>query len=271
MKRKISILVGILLAVLLAVPVWASGLEQEMGNFAQNVQQLTDKVNSLTAQSSEEDLANLKAEMEGMELDVSDTEEQGNLLTGSMIGTDVSGSTQIQLLFAKLQLQMSSQTKGKMDQYMGQLENLQKEQRQTAEMLAKADSLRAQKAKKPAEEICSFMRERKLAYPDTSREYDSSAWEYLIGSLTSYQESLSVQTQQLMVYMQDYMGQYNSYVQGVYSQIQGTNQSSSMISMGQTMFGEGGTGMFMTVLLIGVVCGVVLTVLVMKVRKRKTA
>ena len=67
MKKKISVLVGILVAVLLAVPIWASELDQEMETYAQNIQQLTDKVNSLTAQSSEEDIANLKAKLEGLE------------------------------------------------------------------------------------------------------------------------------------------------------------------------------------------------------------
>jgi hypothetical protein len=55
--------------------------------------------------------------------------------------------------------------------------------------------------------------------------FKDEAWEVAVTSLKNHQDTIGINTQQLMVFVSDYMGQYNSYLQGANSTIQQSSQT----------------------------------------------
>ena len=153
----------------------------------------------------------------------------------------------IQFMFAKLQLAQSQICKNSAETYMKQIEDIQQEQSEVAEMISQARKLQNdaktgngnasgdKKASMMPQEMADWMRARNLSYDTTGNDlrnnYDE--WTYNIESLTNYQESISNKTQTLMVYLQDFISQYNSYLQGASSAISNASQVLTAVATGR--------------------------------------
>ena len=178
-----------------------------------------------------------------------------NSLSQIMADIDLGPSGSIQFLFAKLQMAQSQICKNEAESYMKQIETIQEEQAETAKMIELARDLQ-QKAKNGEgvgvetiegkanrwghcypvpQEIVDFMDKRGLSYPNSDKDYNlgHEEWDYVLKSMTNYQESIGNKTQTLMIYLQDFIGQYNSYQEGAMSAISSANQTLRSISKGQ--------------------------------------
>lgn len=140
---------------------------------------------------------------------------------------DLGSTDSIQFMFAKLQLAQAQLCKDSANSFMQQIQGLQEEQALTAETLEKMRQLQAEGATEMSEDILVFMRDRGLAY----YEPDSPVyWDYNIESVMTYQDSLTDQTQTLMVYLQDFLSQYNSYLQGASNSINNASETLAAIA-----------------------------------------
>ena len=160
---------------------------------------------------------------------------------------DLGPTDSIQFAFAKLQLAQAQICKNSATEYMKQIENVQKEQEEVAEMISQARKLQNdcktkqgncswdKEASIMPKEMADWMDQRGLAYDKTGNDlvnnYDE--WTFNIESLTNYQESISNQTQTLMVYLQDFISQYNSYLQGANSAISNASQVLTAVATGR--------------------------------------
>ena len=147
-------------------------------------------------------------------------------LTQIMDSIDLGPTQSVQFKFAKLQMAQAQLCKDQANDYMNQIENIQQEQKKTAEMIAAARKLQNEaktgdKCTTMPEEMKSFFKERGLSWDTAGNDdlHTKDEWDYNIQSLTNYQESISNKTQTLMVYLQDFIGQYNSYTQGASNQV----------------------------------------------------
>jgi hypothetical protein len=139
---------------------------------------------------------------------------------------DLGPTESVQFQFAKLQMAQAQLCKEQATSYMKQIEDIQAEQKKTAEMIAQARKLQNEAKTKDEcttmpEEMVQFYKDRGLSW-DTAgndKKHNKDEWDYNIQSLTNYQESISNKTQTLMVYLQDFIGQYNSYTQGASNQV----------------------------------------------------
>ena len=153
---------------------------------------------------------------------------------------DLGPTDSIQFQFAKLQLAQAQICKNSARDYMEQIENIQKEQSEVAKMISDARKLQEQaknekKCTTMPDDMVKFFEDRGLSY-DTKgndKSHDSDQWTYNIESLTNYQESISNQTQTLMVYLQDFISQYNSYLQGANSAISNASQVLTAVATGR--------------------------------------
>ena len=147
-------------------------------------------------------------------------------LSQVMNSIDLGPTESVQFKFAKLQMAQAQLCKDQANNYMNQLENIQEEQKKTAEMIAAARKLQNEaktgdKTTQMPAEMQTFFKERGLSWEQTGNDtaHNKDEWDYNIQSLTNYQESISNKTQTLMVYVQDFIGQYNSYTQGASNQV----------------------------------------------------
>ena len=139
---------------------------------------------------------------------------------------DLGPTESVQFQFAKLQMAQAQLCKTQATSYMKQIEDIQAEQKKTAEMIAQARKLQNEaktgdKCTTMPEEMKTFYKERGLSWDIAGSDdlHTKDEWDYNIQSLTNYQESISNKTQTLMVYLQDFIGQYNSYTQGASNQV----------------------------------------------------
>ena len=154
---------------------------------------------------------------------------------------DFNSDNSMQLMFAKLQLAQAQLCKDSANSCMQQLQRLQEEQTLTADTLEKMRQLQAEGATEMPEDMLSFMRDRGLAYCEPK---DFDCWAYNIESLTVYQDSLTAQTQSLMVNLQDFVGQYNSYLQGASNSVNSASDTLAAIAAsrsGSLFSTDGGT------------------------------
>lgn len=154
---------------------------------------------------------------------------------------DFDSDNSIQLMFAKLQLAQAQLCKDSANSCMQQIQELQEEQTLTADTLEKMRQLQAEGATEMPEDMLSFMRDRDLAYCEPK---DFDCWAYNIESLTVYQDSLTAQTQSLMVNLQGFIGQYNSYLQGASSSVNSAADTLAAIAAsrsGSLFSTDGGT------------------------------
>ena len=178
-------------------------------------------------------------------------------------------TSSLQLMFAKLQLELSETAKSQAMDKMDAISKAQDEQKLVSKLLnearqAKADAKNgnssditttyytydkdgkvtgsytetAPKGKDynpMSNEMVKYMDEHGLAYDKTGDDHmhTEEEWDVAITALEGRLEELGTNTQQEMVYIQDYMGQYNSYVQGANTQISNSNQTLTSLARGQ--------------------------------------
>jgi hypothetical protein len=147
-------------------------------------------------------------------------------LSQVMASIDLGPTESVQFQFAKLQMAQAQLCKTQATSYMKQIEDIQAEQKKTAEMIAQARKLQNEaktgdKCTTMPDEMVQFYKDRGLSYDTAGNDklHNKDEWDYNIQSLTNYQESISNKTQTLMVYLQDFIGQYNSYTQGASNQV----------------------------------------------------
>ena len=163
-----------------------------------------------------------------------------NSLSQIMSDIDLGPTGSVQFMFAKLQLAQSEICKNQAESYMKQIEDIQNEQKECAEMIEKARELQntaktEDKCTEMPDDMKEYFQSRGLSW-DTAGEDDlhtADEWDYNLKSLTNYQEQIGTKTQTLMVYLQDFIGQYNSYLQGANTQIANANQTLTNIARGQ--------------------------------------
>ena len=152
-------------------------------------------------------------------------------LSEALNDIDLGSTDNIQFLFAKLQLAQAQLCKDSANSYMQQIERLQAELALTADTLEKMRQLQAEGATELPEDMLTFMRDRGLAYYEPEiLDY----WSYNIESVMTYQDSLTDQTQTLMVYLQDFISQYNSYLQGASNSINNASETLAAIAAGKS-------------------------------------
>ena len=163
-----------------------------------------------------------------------------NSLSQIMADIDLGPTGSLQFMFAKLQMAQSQICKNEAESYMKQIEDIQQEQKECAEMIELARKLQNDaesndKCTDMPPEMVEFFEKRGLSWETTGNDkaHNADEWDYNLKSLTNYQEQIGNKTQTLMVYLQDFIGQYNSYLQGANTQISNANQTLTNIARGQ--------------------------------------
>ena len=163
-----------------------------------------------------------------------------NSLSQIMADIDLGPTGSVQFMFAKLQLAQSQICKNEAESYMKQIETIQEEQKECAEMIELArklqnDAKSKDKCTDMPPEMVKFFEQRGLSWETTGNDkaHNADEWDYNLKSLTNYQEQIGNKTQTLMIYLQDFIGQYNSYQEGAMSAISAANQTLRTISRGQ--------------------------------------
>lgn len=179
-------------------------------------------------------------------MSISRTENSGSVSCVDSLGPCRS----INFIFAQLQMELAAAAKDAALKYIEQVEKVQAEQKNVADMLQRCRQLQDQAKDKggctemPAD-VRAFMDTNDLAYDfttggvkDPTRKtadslHDKDEWDMAIQSLQAYQETVGTDIQTLMVYVQDFMGQYNAYTQGANSAIQSGMQTLTSVARGQ--------------------------------------
>ena len=153
---------------------------------------------------------------------------------------DLGPTGSIQMMFAKLQLAQSAICKDQAELYMQQIEDIQAEQKECADMIKQARDLQnkaktGDKCTEMPKEMRDYFTKHGLTWDKTGSDnlHNSDEWDINLKSLTNYQETIGNKTQTLMVYLQDFIGQYNSYLQGANTQIANANQTLTNLARGQ--------------------------------------
>ncbi|MBQ4491838.1 MAG: USH1C-binding protein 1 [Deltaproteobacteria bacterium] len=159
-------------------------------------------------------------------------------ISGSDLG--VYGTTSLQFMFAKLQLELAEAAKASAMDKMNDIQKSQEERKLVSKYLnecrqAQADAQTSGKATEMSAECVKYMEAHGLAYDKTGNDYkhNKDEWKVAITALEGRLDELGSDTQQQMVYVQDYMGQYNSYLQGSNTQIANGNQTLQALARGQ--------------------------------------
>ena len=189
--------------------------------------------------------------------------------TSSVSFGELGPTTSLQLMFAKLQLELAGTAKTQAKDKMDAIAKAQDEQKLVSQLLNEARQSKANAKNKNSEDITTtyykydkdgkitgsytetapkgknynpmsndmvkYMDEHNLAYDKTGNDHMHTAeeWDVAITALEGRLEELGTNTQQEMVYIQDYMGQYNSYLQGANTQIANSNQTLTSLARGQ--------------------------------------
>ena len=113
-------------------------------------------------------------------------------LTQVMNSIDLGPTESVQFKFAKLQMAQAQLCKNQANNYMSQIENIQDEQKKTAEMIAAARKLQNEaktgdKCTTMPEEMKSFFKERGLSWDTAGNDdlHTKDEWDYNIQSLTT--------------------------------------------------------------------------------------
>lgn len=169
--------------------------------------------------------------------------------------SDLGPTGSLQMLFAKLQLELAATAKSQAKEKIDAIYKSQEEQKELAALLnearlcqdkgadGKGVGMISVKGVKVTGKDCYPMSEALVKYMDGHGiEYPNddgdcilgkNEWDKVILALENRLETLGTSTQQEMVYIQDYMGQYNSYLQGANTQISNSNQTLSALARGQ--------------------------------------
>ena len=175
--------------------------------------------------------------------------------TSSVSFGELGPTTSLQLMFAKLQLELAGTAKTQAMDKMDAIATAQDEQKFVSQLLNEARQAQAdgnsgtgvgmtsingvtvtgKDCYPMSQEMVDYMDAHKLAYPNGDGDYilGKDEWDVAITSLEGRLEELGTNTQQEMVYVQDYMGQYNPYLQGANTQIANSNQTLTNLARGQ--------------------------------------
>lgn len=175
--------------------------------------------------------------------------------TSSVSFGELGPTTSLQLMFAKLQLELAETAKTQAMNKMDAIAKAQEEQKFVSQLLNEARQAQAdgnsgtgvgmtsingvtvtgKDCYPMSQEMVDYMDAHKLAYPNGDGDYilGKDEWDVAITALEGRLEELGSNTQQEMVYVQDYMGQYNSYLQGANTQIANSNQTLTSLARGQ--------------------------------------
>lgn len=189
--------------------------------------------------------------------------------TSSVSFGELGPTTSLQLMFAKLQLELAETAKTQAMNKMDAIAKAQEEQKLVSQLLNEARQSKADAKNKNSKDITTtyytydkdgkvtgsytetapkgkdynpmsnemvkYMDEHGLAYDKMGNDHMHTAdeWDVAITALEGRLEELGSNTQQEMVYVQDYMGQYNSYLQGANTQIANSNQTLTSLARGQ--------------------------------------
>lgn len=178
-----------------------------------------------------------------------------NTSTSSVTFGQLGPTSSLQLMFARLQLELAETAKSQAMDKMDAIAEAQDEQKLVSRLLNEARQAQADgKAGKGvgqtsisgttvagkdcwpmSQELVDYMDKNNLAYANADKDYilGEKEWNLVITSLEGRLEELGTNTQQEMVYIQDYMGQYNSYLQGANTQISNSNQTLTSLARGQ--------------------------------------
>ena len=256
MKRLISTL---LLAALLCgclVSGALAGSDDALEQFGS----IADTICGLDGPPSDEQLSALLSDLEALDFDAA---EEDNGLTGSMVGD----STNVQMLFYKLQLELAQQAKESAQETIEQIQQQNEKQRLCSQFINEArttvSNLSGDKTVAVPEDMLDFLQENSLYVPADPSAANIESWRAIVSALEYHQESIGASVQQNMVYIQDFIGQYNSYSQASQSVLAGAGS----LSGSATMLGSGGAGLAVTALIAGLVLGALVTALVLKKKK----
>ena len=186
--------------------------------------------------------------------------------TSSVSFGELGPTTSLQLMFAKLQLELAGTAKSQAMEKMDAISQAQDEQKLVSQLLnearqSQADAKAGVNSKQSytytftredgstytktetstdnaipmSQAMVDYMDAHGLAYDKSNGDHLQLAdeWDVAITSLESRLEELGTNTQQEMVYIQDYMGQYNSYLQGANTKIANSNQTITSLARGQ--------------------------------------
>ena len=164
----------------------------------------------------------------------------GNSSASSITSATLGPSSSLQLMFAKLQLELAETAKTQAMDRMDAIAESQEEQKLVSQLLnearqAQADAKANDTTTAMSSEMIEYMDANGLAYDKAGNDHIhyEDEWDVAIASLEARLEELGTDTQQQMVYIQDYMGQYNSYLQGANTQISNSNQTLTSLARGQ--------------------------------------
>lgn len=183
--------------------------------------------------------------------------------------------TSLQLMYAKMQLEMAEIAKNQAMSRMEEISKLQEEQKKVAGFLSGAKQLRAdaQSADKETEmpgDMADYMTDNGLSYDTTGGDLlmTHDEWDTAINSLEDRLDALGTEAQRQMIYVQELMGQYNSYLSGSNTQISNTSQTLSSLARGQSMYGDSEAGLAIAALVIGLVLGCAVTLGVQRMSRK---
>ncbi len=192
---------------------------------------------------------------------------------------DLGPNHSLQILYAKMQLELSNTAKNQAQEMMNQVAALQEEQKQVSNFLNTARQLQNeskenqdQNSRMP-DDMYAYINENNLGYDKSGDAMLLTAeeWDTVIVLLENRLMELGTETQQKMVYIQNLMGQYNSYLQGTNTQTPNSSQVITSLARGQSMYGDLEAGLAVTALVVGLVLGCVITLAAQKVRRKKSA
>ena len=197
---------------------------------------------------------------------------------GMMNGIDSIPTESLALIFARLNLYQSQQSKDMASDSIEQLKDMQESQKEAAIYIGKARSLQNEakiqnKSTTMPEDMVTYFKAHALHYDTNGNDYTHTfqQWEVAIQSLSQYQEMLGMQMQQLMVEIQDFMGQYNAYLQGANLAIQNGNQTLQNLARGQSLFSAEGGKVDVAPIATSVIAGIIIGMLTMWTIMRKKA
>ena len=149
-------------------------------------------------------------------------------------------TTSLQLMFAKLQLELAETAKSQAMDKMDAISKAQDEQKLVSQLLnearqAKADAKADDKCTGMSTEMIEYMDKHNLAYDKAGDDHihNDEEWDFAITALECRLEELGTNTQQEMVYIQDYMGQDTSNLLGASTPISNSNQTLTSLAIDQ--------------------------------------
>ena len=187
------------------------------------------------------------------------------VLCFSSLTAFASTSSDMEIMYAKLQLAQDEINQAQAAELMEEVSVLQEEQRVISGYLSVARQLQVEavntgEATEMPSDMAAYMNENNLVYESAEDGLFLTAdnGTVAIHSLEERMNLVGQESQMKLIYIQSLMGVQNTVPTS------GPNQTVSSLSRGQSMYGESDAGLLITTLLIGVTFGCLLTIGVQK-------